>query len=183
MTDVTKYVLEFVLNVAAFLLTLRFLLQLMRADFYNPISQAIVKVTDPILKPLRLLLPGYKNIDFAALLAMFIVMVLLHLAERSLSGGYAGTWLQIGLVSLYEAALLVIQIIRWSIIINIIASFVAQGSGHPALMLVQDLIEPVLAPLRKLIPAMGGLDFSPLLAFLILGVIEIILPQLVSTLL
>ena len=183
MTDVTKYILEFLLNIAAFLLTLRFLLQLMRADFYNPISQAIVKITDPILKPLRMLLPGYKNIDFAAMLAIFVVMVLLHLTERAIGGGYAGTWGQIAIVSLYEGILLVIQIIRWSIIINIIASFVAQGSGHPALMLVQDLIEPVLAPIRKLIPAVGGLDFSPLLVFLILGVIEIILPQLVASLL
>ena len=183
MTDVTKYVVEFLLNIAAFLLALRFLLQLMRADFYNPISQSIVKITEPILKPLRLLMPGYKNIDFAALLAMVVVMALLHVAEKLIGGGYAGTLWQITLFGVYETLLLLIQIVRWSILISIIASFVAQGNGHPALMLVHELTEPVLAPVRKLLPSMGGLDFSPILVFLIIGVIEQILPQVFSALL
>ncbi len=113
MTDVTKYVVEFLLNIAAFLLALRFLLQLMRADFYNPISQSIVKITEPILKPLRLLMPGYKNIDFAALLAMVVVMALLHVAEKLIGGGYAGTLWQITLFGVYETLLLLIQIVRW----------------------------------------------------------------------
>ena len=183
MTDVTKYVVEFLLNIAAFLLALRFLLQLMRADFYNPISQSIVKITDPILKPLRRLMPGYKNLDFAALLAMVVVMALLHVAEQLIGGGYAGTLWQIALFGVYETLLLLIQIVRWSILISIIASFVAQGNGHPALMLVHELTEPVLAPVRKLLPSMGGLDFSPILVFLIIGVIEQILPQVFSALL
>jgi YggT family protein len=183
MTDVTKYVVEFLLNIAAFLLALRFLLQLMRADFYNPISQSIVKITDPILKPLRLLMPGYKNLDFAALLAMVVVMALLHVAEQFIGGGYAGTVWQITLFGVYETLLLLIQIVRWSILISIIASFVAQGNGHPALMLIHELTEPVLAPVRKLLPSMGGLDFSPILVFLIIGVIEQILPQVFSALL
>lgn len=183
MTDVTRYVVEFLLNIAAFLLALRFLMQLMRADFYNPISQSIVKVTDPILKPLRLIMPAYKNIDFAALLAMVVVMALLYLAKQAIGGGYAGTIWQITLFGLYETLLLLLQIIRWSILISIIASFVAQGNGHPALALVYELTEPVLAPVRKLLPAMGGLDFSPILVFLIIGVIEQILPQVFSALL
>lgn len=183
MTDVTRYVVEFLLNITAFLLALRFLMQLMRADFYNPISQSIVKVTDPILKPLRLIMPAYKNIDFAALLAMVIVMALLYFTKQTLAGGYAGTLWQIALFGLYETLLLLLQIIRWSILISIIASFVAQGNGHPALALVYELTEPVLAPVRKLLPAMGGLDFSPILVFLIIGVIEQILPQVFSALL
>ena len=183
MTDVTRYVVEFLLNVAAFLLALRFLMQLMRADFYNPISQSIVKVTDPILKPLRMIMPAYKNIDFAALLAMVVVMALLYVAKQAIGGGYAGTLWQITLFGLYETLLLLLQIIRWSILISIIASFVAQGNGHPALILVYELTEPVLAPVRKLLPALGGLDFSPILVFLIIGVIEQILPQVFSALL
>lgn len=183
MTDVTRYVVEFLLNIAAFLLALRFLLQLMRADFYNPISQSIVKITDPILKPLRLVMPGYKNIDFAALLAIVVTMALLHLATNAIGGGYAGTLWQTSLYGLYEALLLLLQIIRWSILISIIASFVAQGNGHPALQLVYELTEPVLAPVRNLLPAIGGLDFSPILVFLIIGVIEQILPQVFSALL
>lgn len=184
MTDVTKYVVEFLLNIAAFLLALRFLLQLMRADFYNPVSQSIVKITDPILKPLRLLMPGYKNIDFAALLAMVVVMGLLQLAEKAIGGGYAGTMWQIIVLSVYEAMMLLIQIVRWSILISIIASFVAQGNGHPALMLVHELTEPVLAPVRKMLPSMGGLDFSPILVFLIIGILEqFVLPPMFAALL
>lgn len=183
MTDVTKYVVEFLLNITAFLLALRFLLQLMRADFYNPISQSIVKITDPILKPLRMLMPGYKNIDIAALLAMILVMALLHVAQRAIGGGYAGSLWQITLFGLFETLMLLLQIIYWSILIGIVASFVAPGNGHPALMLVHELTEPLMAPFRKMLPAMGGLDFSPILVFLLIGVVERILPQVFSTLL
>ncbi len=183
MTDVTRYVVEFLLNIAAFLFALRFLLQAMRADFYNPISQAIVKVTDPVLKPLRMVLPGYRNIDFASLLSMVLVFAILHYTLQAITGSFAGSLWQMAVIGLFKALMLLLQILRWSILISIIASFVAQGNNHPALTLVYQLTEPVLAPARRMLPSLGGLDFSPILVFLLIGIIEQILPQLFATLL
>ncbi len=178
MTDVSQYVVQFLLNIAAFLFVARFLLQACRADFYNPLSQAIVKITDPVLKPLRMVMPGYRNIDFASLLSATLVHALLIVAMAAIASSYAGNFWQIGVLGLLETLLLILTVLKWSILIGIIASFVAQGTYHPALELIHQITEPVLAPARKLIPSAGGLDFSPILVFLMIGVIEMILPKL-----
>ena len=178
MAEVLYYVTSFILQVVAFLFVVRFLLQACRADFYNPISQGIVKATDVVLKPVRMVLPGYRNLDFAALLAALVVEVVMILALGAIAGRSAGTALQIATSGFLQMVLLGLFIIKWSILIVIIASFLAPGNYHPALALLQQLTEPVLAPARKLLPPMGGLDFSPILVFLILGVIERVLMQI-----
>ena len=183
MTDVTRYLVEFLLSLAAFLFVLRFLLQLMRADFYNPICQAIVKITDPVLKPLRLVLPGIRNFDTASFVASVAVYVALTLAHAAILGQFAGSPWQIGLSAVLQTILLVLFILRWSIIIGIVASFVAPGSHHPALGLIHELTEPVLAPARRLLPPIGGLDLSPILVFLMIGLVETALPNIFRSLL
>ncbi len=177
MPEVLYYVTSFVLQVVAFLFVVRFLLQACRADFYNPISQGIVKATDVVLKPVRMVLPGYRNLDFAALLAALVVEVAMIVALGAIAGRQTGTALQILTSGVLQTVLLGLFIIKWSILIVIIASFLAPGNYHPALALLNQLTEPVLAPARKLLPPLGGLDFSPILVFLILGVIERILLQ------
>ena len=183
MTDVTRYLVEFLLNLAAFLFIVRFLLQLMRADFYNPVSQAIVKITDPVLKPLRTILPGFRNVDFASLLAAILVFVALRMALAAILSAFAGGAWQIFLTSVMETLLMLLSILRWSILIGIIASFIAPGNHHPLLLLIHDITEPVLAPARRVLPAVGGLDFSPILVFLVIGLIEAALPNLFAVLL
>jgi YggT family protein len=178
MAEVLYYVTSFILQVIAFLFVVRFLLQACRADFYNPISQGIVKATDVVLKPVRMVLPGYRNLDFAALLAALIVEVVMILALGAIAGRPTGTTLQIATSGVLQMVLLGLFVIKWSILIVIIASFLAPGNYHPALALLQQLTEPVLAPARKLLPPMGGLDFSPILVFLILGVIERVMLQI-----
>ena len=178
MAEVLYYATSFILQVIAFLFVVRFLLQACRADFYNPISQGIVKATDVVLKPVRMVLPGYRNLDFAALLAALIVEVVMILALGAIADRPTGTAVQIATSGVLQMILLGLFIIKWSILIVIIASFLAPGNYHPALALLQQLTEPVLAPARKLLPSMGGLDFSPILVFLILGVIERVLLQI-----
>lgn len=178
MAEVLYYATSFILQVIAFLFVVRFLLQACRADFYNPISQGIVKATDVVLKPVRMVLPGYRNLDFAALLAALIVEVVMILALGAIADRPTGTAVQIATSGVLQMVLLGLFIIKWSILIVIIASFLAPGNYHPALALLQQLTEPVLAPARKLLPPMGGLDFSPILVFLILGVIERVLLQI-----
>ena len=178
MNEVLLYVAYFLLQTVTVLFILRFLLQASRADFYNPISQGIVKATDPVLKPLRQVLPGFRNLDLVSFLAAMVAQVILTYAVASILGRFPGTILEILGNSVISVVLFIVKGYWWGILIMIIASFIAPGSYHPALTLLQQLTEPLLGPARKLIPPMGGLDFSPILVFLLLGVVERILPQL-----
>ncbi len=182
MSDAVLYVVQFVFSILSFLFVARFLMQACRVDFYNPVSQGFVKITDPLLKPLRLVIPGFRNFDLASLAAAVLMEVLLLVAISSLSGQPTGSFGQILAVGFYQVALLIVRIFWWSILIVIVASFLAPGSGHPALHLLSQITEPLLGPARRLLPAMGGLDFSPILVFLLLGLLqEVVLPNLLRS--
>ncbi|MDT8428706.1 MAG: YggT family protein [Pseudomonadales bacterium] len=154
---------------------LRFLLQLAKADFYNPITQAIVQITDPGVRLFRRLIPGFRGIDFsslilALLLQMIATSLLILFSGFALPGaGLIITWSATGLLSF------ILNIYFWAIIISIVASFIAPYSAHPALSLTRQLTEPVMAPFRRLLPAMGGLDFSPILVFLSIQIIRTVI--------
>lgn len=149
---------------------LRFLLQLVRADFYNPISQAIVKVTSPLLTPLRKIIPGMGGLDMASLILAFLLQMLLVWVLLAMQGiGVSSALLpQIVVLSLKELALEVLNIYMFSLIIIAIASWVAPGSYNPGLMLLHQLTEPLSGRIRKVIPPLGGLDFSLMVLVLII---------------
>lgn len=154
---------------------LRFMLQIARADFYNPFTQAIVKVTDPGVRLFRRFIPGYKGMDFAslvlALLAQCIATALLIIFSGFSipSVGLVISWSSVGLLSF------ILNIYFWSMIISIVSSFIAPFSTHPGLVLVRQLTEPIMEPFRRLLPSMGGLDFSPIFVFLTLQIIRVML--------
>jgi YggT family protein len=154
---------------------LRFLLQLSRADFYNPITQMIVRFTDPGVLVLRRFIPGYRGIDFATLVFAFLVecvliSVLIMLAGIALPGfGLIISWAFAGILNF------ILDIYFWSLLISIVVSFIAPFSDHPALVLLRQLTEPVMAPFRRLLPSMGGLDLSPIFVFLSIQIIKIML--------
>lgn len=155
---------------------LRFLLQVAKADFYNPVSQAVIKITDPMVRILRTFIPGYKGIDFSSLVLAFVVeaiaiCVLIILYGGSIPGvGFIITWAFVGVV------LFIVSIYYYAILASIIMSFVMMFSGstnpHPLLLLVWQLTEPVMAPVRKIIPSMGGMDFSPIFIFIAIQIIQ-----------
>lgn len=155
---------------------LRFLLQVAKADFYNPVSQSVVRITDPMVRVLRNFIPGYRGVDFSALvLALLIeavaICVLILLYGGSLPGpGYIITWSFVGVLYF------IINIYYYAIIASIIMSFVMMFSGnmnpHPILRVIWQLTEPIMAPIRKIIPPMGGLDFSPIFIFLAIQIIQ-----------
>ena len=154
---------------------LRFLLQVARADFYNPFTQAIVKVTDPAVRLFRRIIPGYRGLDSASLVLALLVQCIATTLLISLSGfgipgaGLVVSWSVIGLLSL------VLNIYFWGMMISIIASFIAPHSAHPALVLIRQLTEPLMEPFRRLLPSMGGLDLSPIFVFLAIQVIRTML--------
>ena len=158
------------------LVVARFLLQLAKADFYNPISQAVFRATDPVVRVLRSFIPGYKGVDFSSLILAFIVQFIAISVTILLYGGtipsigFIITWSFIGVLNF------IILFYYYALIASIIMSFVMMFSGnmnpHPILLLVWQITEPIMAPFRRVIPPMGGLDFSPIFIFLIIGLIR-----------
>lgn len=159
---------------------LRFLLQLARADFYNPISQFIVKATNPLLIPIRRVVPGIMGIDLAGLfLALVVQFLIIEICALILMGSlinplYGLLWSAVGLLGLAA------NIFFWGLLIMVVTSWIAPHSDNPALMLVRQLVEPVMAPFRKLLPDMGGIDISPIFAFLALNVVQVLIKYLAA---
>ncbi len=150
---------------------LRFLMQASRVDYYNPLSQGIVRITDPAIRPFRRLLPTIRGVDFATLFVAFIVQLVAVGLVMMILGGYFFLpvyipWVLLGMFSM------IFDIYFYALLAMVIASWIAPYSAHPALTLVQQLTEPLCAPARKLLPPMGGLDFSIILVFVFITLID-----------
>ncbi len=154
------------------LVILRFLLQLVRADFYNPISQGISKATNPLLLPLRRVIPGLYGVDLASLvLALLVQWVTFQLILLVAGYGFFNPLLLLGWGVVGILAMLT-AIYFWGMLIYIIASWVAPFSHNPALVLLRQIIEPVMAPIRRVIPPLGPIDISPIFLILALNLIN-----------
>lgn len=145
---------------------LRIWLQAARADFYNPFSQFVVKVTQPVVGPLRRVVPSLGGIDMATVLFAYLLCVLKFVALIMLASGgsvsFSTDFLFLGLLSLVKAAG---GLLFWVLLIRAILSWVSQGRS-PIEYVFHQLTEPMLAPIRRIIPAMGGFDLSVLVLFI-----------------
>lgn len=175
MSQSLMIVLDFVFRLAVLLFLMRFLLQASRADFYNPVSQAVVRATDTVCKPLRLALKPFRNLDFASVLVAWLISVASVYAFTFIQYDSAPAVFPALWAGMIKTLLVLMQFYKWTIIIMVIASFVAQGSIHPALQLLQQLLEPIMAPVRKVLPSLGPLDLSPMVVLLAIILIEDIL--------
>ncbi len=173
--EILGYLVQTFLSLYLVAMLLRFLLQLVRADFYNPISQFLVKVTNPLVIPLRRVIPGLGGLDMASLvLAVLLqlagIVLLLKINGLALPGVFTLLlWSVLGVIGL------LVNIYFFALLGMIILSWVAAGSRHPAIYLLYQITEPVMAPFRKVLPAMGGMDFSPILVFILINIIQIAL--------
>ncbi len=169
------YVVQTLGSLYLLIVLLRFILQLVRADFYNPLSQFIVRATQPLLKPMRRVIPGFAGVDVASLiLAVLVQLVILALIIK-LKGYALPPVLQLLVWSLVGVTALFLKIFFFALIISVILSWVAPHSHNPAALLVTQICEPVLAPFRRFLPAMGGLDLSPIFAFIALNLLDMLL--------
>jgi YggT family protein len=160
------------------IILLRFILQLSRADFYNPISQFVVKATNPFVIPLRRIIPGFGGVDIASLvLALVFQALVLSLKITVLTAGYPNP---LGVILMSGVLVLgvLLKVYFWSLLVMIVASWIAPGSANPALMLINQITEPLMKPFRSILPSMGGLDLSPILVFLVLQILEKVVSQL-----
>ena len=179
------FLVETLVGLYVFALMLRFLLQWAEADFYNPISQFLVKLTHMPLRYLRRYIPSVRRIDTASLVLMFVLQVLgvfLVFSLQQISIGPASLLL-VAVLKLLE---LLYNILFYSILISVVLSWVAPRGYNPAIKLLNDLTEPLLGFFRRFLPAMGGVDLSPLLALFALQFAKMVvmppLQQLISAL-
>ncbi len=158
-----------------FIVVLRFLLQAVKADFYNPISQFILKATNPLLIPVRKIIPGFGGFDIAALVVLVgielvaIILSLIMTGYSPLPVPNIAIWAILGSVGLF------LKLYFWGILIMIVSSWLAPQSQNPALVLIRQIVDPVMKPIRNMLPDMGGIDLSPIVVFLAIQVLEVIL--------
>ncbi|WP_456378244.1 YggT family protein [Thiolapillus sp.] len=177
-TNPLIFILQFLFGAYILIVLLRFFLQLTRADFYNPLSQFIVKVTSPALVPLRRIIPSMGGMDISALVLAWALKALeLLLVVLISTGAFTPGFAIIGAIpGLIE---LCINIFLYGIIIQAILSWVSPGSYNPAASLLHTLTAPVLRPVQRLIPPISGIDLSPMAAILGLIVLKmLIIPPL-----
>lgn len=174
LTDIGMTIVQPLFSLAMLLIAVRFLAQLCGVSGYNPISMTLRRVTNVIVLPLSRLLPSGNRFSPGALLALILLQVVFIALMLGLVGQLdAFNVLQALIWSALGAAGLLVSIIFYSVIAMIVVSFLAPQSSHPAVEFIWELTEPVMAPLRQVLPPMGGLDFSPIILFIALNVIRV----------
>lgn len=144
---------------------LRLWLQLAQADFYNPFSQFIVKATHPIVGPMRRVIPSLGKLDTATLLLAFIVATVKILVLSAMMGQMYTDPVSILIISTGVILKEAFQLVLWVLIIRAVLSWFSQGY-NPMEQVLHQLTEPLLAPIRRIIPPMGGLDLSVMVAII-----------------
>ena len=158
---------------------LRFLLGVVRADFYNPVSQFLVRITNPVLVPLRRIIPGFGKYDTAALVLLLALQLASLVLIVLLRGGDIAI---IGLLmrAVSELVLLAINVFIFAIFIQVILSWLNPGTYNPVTAVTESLTSPVLRPLQRLLPPVAGIDLSPLLALIGLQVLKMLVIPLLA---
>lgn len=183
--DAFSFIVSTIFDIFALLVAVRFLMQATRADYYNPIAQAVVKITDPLLKPLRRVIPGFKGMDMAALVLCLLVLLVKLLVVMKLLGlraGVAGYLIPVAglglgkLISLSVLDLinLFFNIAIYSIVILALLSWIVPDPRNPLYSLLQSLTDPILRRVRAIVPPIGGLDLSALVAIVGLYALKIL---------
>ncbi len=165
--------IEVCFGVLALLFALRLLVQWMGVNFHTPICQGLYRFTNPVLMPLRRALKPWRRIDLAAALATVAILCVKAALILALAG-LPPTPAAVGLLGLSETIGLLLMLYFWLILIRVLMSWIG-GGHHPLATLVLQLTEPLLRPLRRALPALGGLDLSPMLAMLGILLLRILL--------
>lgn len=170
------FLVDFVFGLYILAVVLRFLLQYVRADFYNPLAQAIVTITNPPLKPLRRIVPAIRSLDTSSLVLMLGLQMICSLLIYLLLGVSPNI---VGLLVTAIGELLqkIVYVFMFAIFIQVVVSWIAPSTYNPVLGIVDSLTTPIMRPARKLIPPMGGLDLSPMVAIVGLTLCLMLLVQ------
>ncbi|WP_455199692.1 YggT family protein [Kaarinaea lacus] len=180
-TNAIEFLIHTIFGLYLIAVMLRVLLQLSRADFYNPVSQFLVKVTNPPLIPLRRIIPGFMGIDFAAIVLMLVIKaveIFLIVLIKGVSIKISG----LVVLSIAELLRLLINVYFFTILIQVIISWVNPGTYNPAVSLLYSINEPLLSRARRLIPPISGFDLSPIVVIILLQLLSMLLIQPITDL-
>lgn len=173
--DIILYLIEALGGLFLGMVILRFLLQWARADFYNPVTQAIVKITQPLLAPLRRVIPSVMGLDIACIvLAILIQVIIGELISLVLTHGIYNI-ANLLLFAVIANLKITTYIFFVAFIVLVISSFVAPYSANPFIALARQLTEPLAQPIQRLIPPIGGLDFSVFFLFIGINILQKVL--------
>ncbi len=173
--DALVFLVDSLLTFLVYAFLLRVLLQLVRADFRNPLAQAVLALTNWLVMPLRRLLPPVGRFDTASLVALLTVQFAATLVLFRLRTGVVYPFVPLAFEALRALALSTLLLFTVLIFVYALLSFVAPGVRSPATALLAALCEPVLGPLRRVLPVLGGIDFSPLVAIVGLQALRILI--------
>ena len=163
--DAGLFLVDTVLGIYILIVLLRFLFQLVRVDFYNPLSQFIVKASNPPLARLHQLIPSLWGIDLGAIV-LLLILEGLRLTLTTLMLGHTPRVSGVLILSIGELLKLAVYVVVFSIFVRALLSWVSTGAHNPMARLLGSFTEPLLAPARRLLPTTGGLDLSPIIVFL-----------------
>ena len=158
---------------------LRFLLGVVRADFYNPVSQFLVRITNPLLLPMRKVIPSLGRYDTSALLLMLLLQFI-ALGLVVLLRGISVSVVTLLIVAVGELVMLAINVFMFAIIIQVILSWVNPGNYNPVTAVLYSITSPIMRPLQRLIPPISGIDLSPLVAIIGLQVLRMLVMPLLG---
>jgi len=161
------FIVNAVTSLYLLVLLLRFWMPWLRADFRNPLAQGILRITSPIVIPVRRIVPSFGRLDTATVLVAFVIQYLTVLLLLLILGQTAGI-AAITVTSIVKLVVLSINLFVYAIFIRIILSWISQGGYNPATAIITTLTEPLLRPFRRILPPMGGFDISPIFAVILL---------------
>ncbi|MFQ5470586.1 MAG: YggT family protein [Gammaproteobacteria bacterium] len=171
--EAAAFVIQAVSGFFLLLVMLRLLLQLTRADFYNPISQFIVKITNWAVVPLRRVIPSFRTLDMSSIVLLLIIQIL-TLYLITLTRGIGISIAPLVVISVAELVSLLLNVYLITIIAQAILSWVGPGTANPLTSLLYSLNEPVMRPARRIIPPISGIDLSPIVVLIVLQLLKIL---------
>ncbi len=166
-TLVDLYIITFVL---------RIILQWVRADFRNPLTQFILRITNPLVIPLRRFVPPIGGLDTATLIVVVVLELIVTIVVTNLTCSGEPNILQVISMTVLRIVYLTLRVYLFIILIYVIMSWISPGTYNPAARLMESIAQPVLRPLRRLLPSIGGLDLSALFALIGIQALTMLLP-------
>jgi YggT family protein len=173
--DAIRYIVDTLLWLLNLAFLLRLLFQWVRANFRDPMADAIVRMTNWLILPLRRVLPPIGKIDTATVVSVLAVASLRTFAVLALAGQGVGDLILFLRITLVDLAEMVLKIYLFAMLLYALTSFVSPGGHAPGVRLLSQLCEPILKPVRRIIPPIGQIDFSVLWVSIAIGALLVLL--------
>lgn len=173
-SEITTLIIQTIGSLFIVLVLLRLFLELGRADYFNPVSQAIQKITQPFTAPLRRVIPSIKSFDTASAVLAIIVCFIVAYATAALNG-YTVPVLSVIIWSIVATIILALKILYWVVIAMVILSWFPFLHNNPVVAVIMQIGDAAIAPFRKVIPPIGMIDISAIFAFLLIHILEMVM--------